>query len=198
MTFAWPTTCLREPFYHCARAIFHQRCGIEIQEPYSEFAQALPSFEPGWRSAPRSSSTAARTQDELVKKDPTIKTGKTLEMWGGYHDAADFDRLIGHVRIPAVLLTLYEMFPKAFTDRQLNIPESGNGLPDLVDEARWGVDFWVRMQDVEDGGSARRGGSECRGDSHTRPRQESDLRLLEGPDQQPFAGGDCRPVVAAC
>ena len=84
--------------------------------------------------------------------DPAIKTGRTIEAWGDYHDAADHDRLIGHVRIPAVLLTLYEMFPKAFTDGQLNIPESGNGIPDLVDEARWGVDFWVRMQDAGDGG----------------------------------------------
>ncbi len=29
------------------------------------------------------------------------------------------------------------MFPERFTDNMLNIPESGNGIPDLLDEARW-------------------------------------------------------------
>lgn len=48
-------------------------------------------------------------------------------------------------------LRLYEMSPQAFTDGQLNILESGNAIPDLVDEAAWGVDFWLRMQDTDGG-----------------------------------------------
>ena len=140
-----------EPFYRCARAIFHQRCGVGLTEPCSQYPRKPCHRTPAMEISATIVEHGSEDEDELVKKDPAVKTGKTLEAWGDYHDAADYDRLIGHVRIPAVLLTLYEMFPHAFTDGQLNLPESGNGIPDLVDEARWGVDFWARMQD-EDGG----------------------------------------------
>jgi endoglucanase len=142
----------REPFYHCARAIFHQRCGIELKPPCSSFSRRPCHRGPALEIGATIVEHGCEDEDELVNKDPTIKTGKRLEVWGGYHDAADFDRLIGHIRIPAVLMTLYEMCPQAFSDSQLNLPESGNGIPDILDEACWGVDFWVRMQDAEDGG----------------------------------------------
>jgi endoglucanase len=141
----------REPFYLCARGIFHQRCGIELQEPCAAYGRKACHRGLGEEIRATIVDHGSEDEDELVAKDPAVKTGKRLAAWGGYHDAADFDRLIGHIRIPAVLLTLYEMYPKAFTDGQLHIPESGNGIPDVVDEARWGVDFWLRMQD-EDGG----------------------------------------------
>jgi endoglucanase len=142
----------RDPFTLCARAIFHQRCGIALEEPYTTYTRGACHRGPGLEINATITDHGPEDEDELVKHDPSLKTGKTLDVWGGYHDAADYDRLIGHVRVPAVLLTLYEMFPVSFRDGQLNIPESGNGLPDLVDEARWGVDFWVRMQDPDDGG----------------------------------------------
>jgi endoglucanase len=44
------------------------------------------------------------------------------------------------------LVNLYEHSPKAFPDGSLNIPESQNGLPDILDEARWQMDFMLRMQ----------------------------------------------------
>ncbi len=44
------------------------------------------------------------------------------------------------------LLFAYEVNPSAWTDGQLHIPESGNGLPDLLDEVRWELDFYLRMQ----------------------------------------------------
>ncbi len=40
------------------------------------------------------------------------------------------------------LLTAYAEHPAAFTD-DFNIPESGNGLPDLIDEVKWEVD-WLK------------------------------------------------------
>jgi hypothetical protein len=141
----------REAFYLCARGIFHQRCGIEMKPPYAAYERKPCHRSLGEEIRATIVDHGSEDQDKLVAENPAIKTGTKLDVWGGYHDAADFDRLIGHIRIPAVLLTLYEMCPQAFTDGQLNIPESGNGLPDLVDEARWGVDFWLRMQDADGG-----------------------------------------------
>ena len=41
---------------------------------------------------------------------------------------------------------LYEAFPDHFVDGELNIPGSGNGLPDLLDEARWLLRFYHRTR----------------------------------------------------
>src|SRR6185295_12721038 len=54
-----------------------------------------------------------------------------------------------------------ELKPGSFSDGQLRIPEAGNGIPDLLDEARWALDLWVRLQD-DDGGV--RNGIESDGD----------------------------------
>ena len=141
-----------EPFYHCARALLHQRCGIELKEPWSKFPRAACHRSPGVQINATIVEHGSEDQDRLVEEDPGIKTETRLDAWGGYHDAADYDRLVGHYRIPASLLILYEMFPTAFPDRQLGLPESGDGLPDIVDEALWQVEFGIRMQDPQDGG----------------------------------------------
>lgn len=44
------------------------------------------------------------------------------------------------------LLSLYEQYPQVFEDGQLQIPESGNGQPDLLDEMRVGLDWLLKMQ----------------------------------------------------
>jgi hypothetical protein len=141
-----------EPFYLCARAFLYQRCGIELKASYSDYVRGACHREPAQEIRATMAESGSEAEDDLVTKDPSVLTGKTLDVWGGYHDAADYDRLISHYRIPPTLLQLYELTPAAFTDRQLNLPESGDGLPDIVDEARWQVDFGVRMQDPDSGG----------------------------------------------
>ncbi len=59
--------------------------------------------------------------------------------------------------MPQLLMRAYEMNPHAFTDGQLDIPESHNHIPDLLDEALWGVATWEQLQE-RDGGV--RGGVE--------------------------------------
>ena len=43
------------------------------------------------------------------------------------------------------------MFPFVFGD-DTNIPESGNGTPDVLDEVKWELDWMLKMQDSESGG----------------------------------------------
>lgn len=66
--------------------------------------------------------------------------------WGGYFDAADWDRRIQHLDAARLLLELTELFPDAAAHTSLNLPESGNGLPDMVNEALWGLEVFKRMQ----------------------------------------------------
>ncbi len=49
------------------------------------------------------------------------------------------------------MLNLLELYPDAISHDKLNIPESGNGISDLMDEIRYELDWMVTMQD-EDGG----------------------------------------------
>ncbi len=141
-----------EPFRVCTRAILHQRCGSELKEPYTSYARGACHRGPAFEIKATAMDNGPESEDELVAKDPAIKTGRQLDVWGGYHDAADYDRLVRHYGIPPCLFILYDMFPKAFTDGQLGLPESGHGVPDLVSEALWQVDFGVRMQDPDTGG----------------------------------------------
>jgi hypothetical protein len=74
--------------------------------------------------------------------------------WGGHSDAADWDRNPAHISIIWDMLLPYLLTGKKVGNDDLGIPESGNGVPDLMDEARNEVDFWLRLRDGEGGYSA--------------------------------------------
>ena len=67
--------------------------------------------------------------------------------WGGHADAADKDRHLGHISIIYDMLLPYILSHGAIGDDNSGIAESGNGIPDILDEARFEVDFWLRLRD---------------------------------------------------
>lgn len=67
--------------------------------------------------------------------------------WGGHRDAMDWDRHLGHISIIYDILLPYFLTDGAISDDNLGIPESGNGIPDVIDEARYEVDYWLRVRD---------------------------------------------------
>ena len=156
--FAVARRIMGEPFYVQARGFYQQRCGTALAEPFTAwtrlachtglvFASSLiGNGGDHWLDA----------QGQPVKDIKGIDfeilraTGRTGEpgraIWGGWHDAADYDRRQSHHYALWDLLGTYELHPAAFTDGQLNLPESGNGIPDLLDEAAWGLQVWSRAQ----------------------------------------------------
>jgi len=70
---------------------------------------------------------------------------------GGWYDAADRDRRRWHYDVVYDLLLAYETAPGNFTDGQAPTYESRNGIPDIVDEAAWGLLVWRRSQDERGG-----------------------------------------------
>jgi hypothetical protein len=68
------------------------------------------------------------------------------DAWGGHSDALDWDRYLGHVSIIYDMLLPYFLTKGALSDDNFNISESGNGIPDILDEARFEVDFWLRLR----------------------------------------------------
>jgi hypothetical protein len=71
--------------------------------------------------------------------------------WGGHSDAADWDRNNSHISNIWDILLPYILSNGKIRDDDLGIRESGNGIPDLIDEARNEVDFWLRLRDGRGG-----------------------------------------------
>ena len=71
---------------------------------------------------------------------------------GGWHDAGDYGRYVVNSAITmGTLLWAFELFGPRLRGIKLDIPESGNGVPDILNEARWNLEWMLLMQD-EDGG----------------------------------------------
>ncbi|WP_052050148.1 glycoside hydrolase family 9 protein [Leptolyngbya sp. KIOST-1] len=158
--FAVAEDAWQQAFYLAARGFYHQRSGIALGPPYTDVVRPRP-FHPDDGVTVYHSNTGlmdtgnglnAQGTDEgnfanLVKGKTTIPVDNA---WGGYFDAGDWDRRIQHLEVARWLLELIELFPQPM-ELALNIPESDNDLPDLLDEALWGVDFFRRLQTPEGG-----------------------------------------------
>jgi endoglucanase len=130
---------IHDLYYDTSRAFYHQRCGHPLGEPHTTFTKA-PCHTEVYESG------------HLVGGNYAPKPGEaTRSFRGGYHDAADFDVFTYHLRATAQMLAAYAFAPERFKDRDLNIPESGNGIPDVLDEADWAL-FSYRDTQQPDGG----------------------------------------------
>ncbi len=79
-------------------------------------------------------------------------TGEKKEVSGGWHDAGDYGRyVVPAAKTAADLLLSYEAAPSLFGD-DMDIPESGNGIPDVLDEVRFELDWMLKMQEEATGG----------------------------------------------
>ena len=78
-------------------------------------------------------------------------TNEKIDISGGWHDAGDYSRyVVTGAKTVADLLYAYQTAPQLFQD-DTNIPESGNGVPDILDEARYEIEWMLKMQDSSGG-----------------------------------------------
>lgn len=79
--------------------------------------------------------------------------GTVISSPRGWYDAGDYNKYIVNSGIStSTLLSLYEDFPDYMKKVKLNIPETGNGLPDVLNEVLWNLRWMLTMQDPNDGG----------------------------------------------
>ncbi|MEX0321497.1 MAG: glycoside hydrolase family 9 protein [Puniceicoccaceae bacterium] len=137
------------------RGIFHQRSGIEFGPPYTDYWRPRAHNSQFGVKVYQSRTTLLETTMgiELGKGKPVFPTlieGATDELvlnaWGGVMDGGDWDRRAQHLVIPRLFLEAYQLSPEFYESFTYNIPESGNQLPDIIDEALWILDFYHRMQ----------------------------------------------------
>lgn len=73
-------------------------------------------------------------------------TNQTIDVSGGWHDAGDYGRyIVPAAKTVADLLYAYDANPDLYGDN-LGIPESGNGIPDILDEVRFELEWMLKMQ----------------------------------------------------
>jgi endoglucanase len=83
----------------------------------------------------------------------TRPAGTHISSPGGWYDAGDYNKYIVNSGIStSTLLSLYEDFPDYMKTVNLNIPESGNHIPDVLNEVLWNLRWMLTMQDPADGG----------------------------------------------
>ncbi len=83
----------------------------------------------------------------LYGKKVGLKDSSHYNASGGWHDASDYlQYATTSANATYHLLMAYRDFPKAFKDdKQANGLDGGNGVADVLDEAKWGLDWLLKM-----------------------------------------------------
>lgn len=123
------------------KAYYYQRAGIALEPRYAG-VYARPMGHPDTHVLVHESAASSARPAGTVISSPK-----------GWYDAGDYNKYIVNSGISTyTLLAAYEHFPKFFDGLALNIPESGDGLPDILNEALWNLEWIATMQDPNDGG----------------------------------------------
>lgn len=121
------------------RALYYQRCGTA--KP-AAFAGA------GWSDA--SPCHMGTQQDATCRLVSDPQASNEYDLHGGWHDAGDHNKYVNWTfGVLTDLLLAYEEDPMVWSDDS-GIPESGNGVPDILDEVRYELD-WLRRMQLPDG-----------------------------------------------
>jgi endoglucanase len=126
-------TILRKPAYASLKSFYYQRNSYELTAPFAGL----------WKRA------AGHPDTQCSMHVSTGKSGK-MSSPGGWYDAGDFGKYVINAGISvASMLSFYENFNTFFADGTLQIPESGNGKNELLDEVKFELDWLKTMQDTD-------------------------------------------------
>ncbi|MGW8744861.1 glycoside hydrolase family 9 protein [Streptomyces sp. NPDC055794] len=158
-----------------AKYYYTQRSGLAISD----------ELRPGYGRPAGHVGVAPNRGDTEVPCQPGV-CDYSLDVSGGWYDAGDHGKYVVNGGISTwELLSTHERSlhartgePSKLGDATLDIPESGNKVPDILDEARWELEFLLKMQVPE--------GQPLAGMAHHKIHDEqwTGLPLLPGDDPQ--------------
>jgi hypothetical protein len=116
------------------KSYYYQRCGTAITSAYGGT----------WTHA------GCHTQQQNASLyDGGVISGTQRNVSGGWHDAGDYRKYVTFTFTTLWdLMHAYEWYPDRFGDNT-GIPESGNGIPDILDEVKYELDWLLRMQKAD-------------------------------------------------
>lgn len=143
-TWSMPVRIVEDAFHETAQALlkgfYFQRASLELLPQYAG-PWARPAGHPDTEVLVHASAACAGRPEGFVISAPK-----------GWYDAGDYNKYIVNSGIStATLLAAFADF-SGVSRLRVNIPESGGGLPDVLAEARWNLDWMLSMQDPADGG----------------------------------------------
>lgn len=108
------------------KGLYYQRCGIELHKDYAR----------AWEHPICHNQLARLYNDETV----------LLDVSGGWHDAGDYGRYVTPAAVTlADMLLSYELCEEVYQE-PIGIPESSNGIPDILNEAKYELTWLLKMQ----------------------------------------------------
>lgn len=123
------------------KAFYFQRTAIDLTEEYAG----------KWARKGAHPDTEVLVHASAVSKGRP--EGTVISSPGGWYDAGDFNKYIVNSGFSiGIMLCAYQMQPDQYASYKLNIPESGNATPDVLDEMLENINWMLTMQDPADGG----------------------------------------------
>ncbi|HON52141.1 MAG TPA: glycoside hydrolase family 9 protein [Bacteroidales bacterium] len=134
-TFKIQENIYKDVLIQAFKTFYYQRFGFAKQAPYAAT---------GWIDG---ASHMGNLQDSQCRQWGKATDASTQrDVSGGWYDAGDMNKYTswtaGYIM---TMFTMYEENKLAWTD-DFQIPESGNGIPDILDEAKYGLDHLLRLQ----------------------------------------------------
>nr|WP_295923256.1 glycoside hydrolase family 9 protein [uncultured Dyadobacter sp.] len=120
------------------KMFYYNRCNL---------AKALPYAQSKWTDANNFMNPLQDANCRYINEQGNAALEKNLT--GGWFDAGDYNKYVSFTHSPLHdLLYAYEENPTVFTDN-FNIPESKNGVSDLLDEVKWELDWLFKMTNAD-------------------------------------------------
>jgi endoglucanase len=119
---------------------------------YNRCSTALLAVNAGqWARSAGHPDTAVKVHPQAASA--SRPAGTSLASPKGWYDAGDYNSYVVNSGISTYTLMMsYEQFKPYYDSLNINIPESGNSTPDILDEIKWNLDWMLSMQDPTDGG----------------------------------------------
>ncbi|MGD0199418.1 MAG: glycoside hydrolase family 9 protein [Bryobacteraceae bacterium] len=165
-------------YYLAMRSFYGQRCGtaVDLGPEFPGYAYPACHLKGAYHASSGRSGPA-----------PSIH---------GWHDAGDYGRYVVNSGITTgTLLWTWELYGSRVGKVKLNIPESGNGTPDILNEIRWNLDWMLSMQD-EDGGVWQKQTSE-RFCGFIMPQNDTAVSYVIGTGREPYKSSCATADLAA-
>lgn len=123
------------------KSYYLQRTGMPIEEKYAG-KYARPAAHPD-----------TNVQIHPSAASPQRPAGTVIESPYGWYDAGDYNKYIVNSGFTVgTMLMAYQINKENLDKMNLNIPESGNNIPDFLDEIMYNLKWMLTMQDPADGG----------------------------------------------
>jgi endoglucanase len=172
-------------FYLATRSFYGQRCGTAV-----DLGREFPGY------AHPACHVDGTPNPDAAFHASSGRAGRRAAA-GGWHDAGDYGKYVVNSGISTgELLWAYEWYADRIGGVRLDVPESGDGVPDLLDEALWNVEWMLAMQD-DDGGVWHKLTSERFGSFVMPDKDDGGPRYVIGTGAAPFKGTCATADLAA-